>query len=118
MRDQFKVSATALTSATHAAGRMTDWAYRNTCIKVSVRGFRSSEPGGMAAHEMSRVFPQIVGFPRNVFARHVAADPHAPVEGVRAFTFCVGLGCATPATDVPAAQATVYVGYQRMQVVR
>ncbi|MDV3131447.1 XRE family transcriptional regulator [Mycobacterium sp. 29Ha] len=118
VRDQFKVSAMALAYATHAAGRMTDWAYRNTCIELSARGFRSSEPGGMAAHEMSRVFPQILGSPSNVFARHIAADLHVPVEEVRALTFGVELGCATPATDVPAAQATADVGYQRLQVVR
>jgi len=101
VRDQFKVSAMALAYAAHSSGRMTDWAYRNTCIELSGRGFRSSEPGGMATHEISRVFPQILGPHGKVTAREIATDLHIPVEEVRALTFGVELGSATANADVP-----------------
>lgn len=101
VRDQFKVSAMALAHATHAAGRMTDWAYRNTCIELSGRGFRRGEPGGMPTHEMSRVFPQTLGIHGTVTTRQIAADLHVPVQEVRALTFGVELGAAMPGVDAP-----------------
>lgn len=103
VRDQFKVSAMALAYAAHSAGRMTDWAYRNTCIELSGRGFRSGEPGGMANHEISRVFPQVLGQHGKVGGREIASDLCVPVEEVRALTFGVELGSATEGVDVPAA---------------
>ncbi|SKF15051.1 putative Zn peptidase [Mycobacteroides abscessus subsp. abscessus] len=86
---QFKVSAMALAYATHAAGRMSDWAYRQTCIELSQRGFRCAEPAGMSNYEMSRVFPQVLsgvqGAP--VSARLIATELHVPVSEVHALTF-------------------------------
>lgn len=117
VRNQFKVSAMALAYATHSAGRMTDWAYRNTCIELSGRGFRVSEPGGMPAHEMSRVFPQILGLQGTVSAREIAADLHVPVQEVRALTFGVELGAATVGVDVPAPVAAG-ADHRRLRVVR
>jgi len=119
VRDQFKVSAMALAYATHGAGRMTDWAYRNTCIELTGRGFRRGEPGGMPAHEMSRVFPQILGPQGTVTARQIAADLRVPVEEVRALTFSVELGAAAPGTDAPATAASTTSGRpQQLRLVR
>lgn len=102
-RDQFKVSAMAMAYATHGAGRMTDWSYRNACIELSGRGYRRGEPGGMPTHEMSRVFPQILGPRGTVTVREIAADLHVPVDEVRALTFGVELGTATSGADAPGA---------------
>lgn len=102
VRSQFKVSAMALAYAVHKAGRMSDWSYRQTCITLSGRGFRSGEPGGMPSHEMSRVFPQVLRRERGeVTAQVIAADLHVPVAEVRALTFGVELGAAESTTDAP-----------------
>lgn len=53
------VSAMALAHALHKAGLMTDWSYRQTCIELTKRGYRSSEPEGMD-RETSRVFSVIL----------------------------------------------------------
>ncbi|MDF3310457.1 XRE family transcriptional regulator [Rhodococcus sp. T2V] len=89
VRSQFKVSATALAFAAHKAGRMSDWAYRQTCIELSQRGFRRSEPGGMSNYEMSRVFPQVLAGGRSarVSARMIADDLDLPLSDVHALTF-------------------------------
>ena len=49
------VSAMALTNALHKAGLLTDWSYRQACIELTKRGYRSGEPEGMG-RETSRVF--------------------------------------------------------------
>lgn len=118
VRDQFKVSAMALAHATHTAGRMTDWAYRNTCIELSGRGFRKGEPGGMPAHEMSRVFPQALGPHGTVTARQIATDLHVPVQEVRALTFGVELGTAAAGVDSPAKPAAVTDGAAQLRLIR
>lgn len=89
VRSQFKVSAMALAFAAHKAGRISDWTYRQVCIELSTRGFRTSEPGGMPNYEMSRVFPQVLSRSntRRVTARGIAKDLDLPLSDVHALTF-------------------------------
>ncbi|MEV4127877.1 XRE family transcriptional regulator [Nocardia sp. NPDC049707] len=88
VRDQFKVSAMALAMAAHKTGWISDWNYRQICIELSTRGFRSSEPGGMPNYEMSRVFPQVFNRSSSkVSARIVANELNLPVGDVHALTF-------------------------------
>lgn len=116
-RDRFKVSAMALAHATHGAGRMTDWAYRNACIELSGRGFRTGEPGGMPTHEMSRVFPQIIGPQGTVTTRQIAADLRVPVQEVRALTFGVELGAAATGVDAPAMNTVARMRHSQLRLV-
>ncbi|MEU9808568.1 ImmA/IrrE family metallo-endopeptidase [Mycobacterium sp. NPDC050853] len=88
-RSQFKVSAMALAYAAHSSGRLTDWAYRQICIELSQKGFRTAEPGGMPNYEISRVFAQVLAGPRNsmIDAQLIATDLAVPVSEVHALTF-------------------------------
>ncbi|MFE3222903.1 ImmA/IrrE family metallo-endopeptidase [Nocardia sp. NPDC059228] len=95
VRSQFKVSAMALAMAAQKAGWLSDWNYRQICIELSTRGFRSSEPGGMPNYEMSRVFPQVLNRPDSkVNARTIASELDLPVSDVHALTFGVELRTA------------------------
>ncbi|WP_372511642.1 XRE family transcriptional regulator [Nocardia amikacinitolerans] len=96
VRDQFKVSAMALAFAAHKAGRISDWIYRQVCIELSTRGFRSSEPGGMPNYEMSRVFPQVLSRSntKKVTARIIADELDLPLGDVHALTFGTELRAA------------------------
>jgi Zn-dependent peptidase ImmA (M78 family)/transcriptional regulator with XRE-family HTH domain len=49
------VSAMAAAYALHRADRLSDWSYRQTCIELVRRGYRSGEPHGMP-RETSKVF--------------------------------------------------------------
>ncbi|QNG20971.1 ImmA/IrrE family metallo-endopeptidase [Rhodococcus triatomae] len=100
VRSAFKISAMALAFAAHKAGRMSDWAYRQACIELSQRGFRKSEPGGMAQYEVSRVFPQVLNESRFGGARAIANGLDLPVEDVHALTFGVELRAAQPTEAV------------------
>lgn len=62
-RNYYKASAMAVNYAVLRAGRCTEWSYRQNCIHLSQRGFRTSEPGGMGAHERSRVFSTVFNKP-------------------------------------------------------
>lgn len=53
------VSAMALTYALHKAGILTDWNYRQACINLGKRGYKTGEPSGMA-RETSRVFSSVL----------------------------------------------------------
>lgn len=55
LRDHYRVSAMAMTRRLRDVGRLTDWGYRQNCVRLSQQGFRSGEPGGIA-REHSRVF--------------------------------------------------------------
>ncbi|SKZ39478.1 putative Zn peptidase [Mycobacteroides abscessus subsp. massiliense] len=105
VKNQFKVSAMALAYAAHRVGRLSDWTYRQTCIELSQRGFRSAEPAGMPNYEMSRVFPQVLSAARGarVSARMIAQDLDVPVSEVHALTFGAELRAAH---NVEAAQYT------------
>ena len=104
VRTQFKVSAMAIAFAAHKAGRMSEWTYRQTCIELSQRGFRSGEPDGMKFHEMSRIFPQVLSASRSakVSARVIAEDLDLPESDVHALTFGAELRTAQP-TEAKAA---------------
>jgi Zn-dependent peptidase ImmA (M78 family) len=55
LRDHYRVSALTTARRLHEVGRLTDWGYRQNCVQLAQRGFRSAEPGGMN-RERSRVF--------------------------------------------------------------
>ncbi|RBO84272.1 Zn-dependent peptidase ImmA (M78 family) [Nocardia puris] len=104
LRDTFKTSAMATAFACHKAGRLSDWAYRQTCVELSTRGYRTSEPDGMPNYEMSRVFPQVLDRTGAVHARTIAGELHLPVSDVHALTFGTELRSAQ-STEVNAETA-------------
>ncbi|WOH18076.1 ImmA/IrrE family metallo-endopeptidase [Paenarthrobacter sp. GOM3] len=55
LKEHLGVSAMALAYAFHKAGIYTDWSYRQMCIELTRRGYRSGEPEGMR-QETSKVF--------------------------------------------------------------
>ena len=55
IRDYYRVSAMAASRRLYDVGRLTDWSYRQNCVQLTQRGFRSGEPDGIA-RERSRVF--------------------------------------------------------------
>lgn len=94
-RDAFKAPALLLAAATQRAGRLTDYAYQQTLLALSQRGFRTGEPGGMATFERPRVFPAV--FTRNRRsggAAAVAEDLCIPLDDLHALTFGVTLRAA------------------------
>jgi Zn-dependent peptidase ImmA (M78 family) len=119
VRKQFGVSAMALAFAAHKAGRLSDWLYRQMCIELSARGFRNSEPAGMADHEMSRVFPQVLNRSKSAkaSARVIASELDLPLSDVYALTFGAELRAAQ-STDVTSAGHRPQPNGQRLRVVR
>ena len=58
LRSHFRVSAMAMTRRLHDVGRLSDWGYRQNCVQLAQRGYRSGEPGGID-RERSRVFDTV-----------------------------------------------------------
>lgn len=58
LKASFKVSAMAMTKRLHEIGKVSEWAYRQNCVELAKRGFRSGEPDGIT-RERSRVFDTV-----------------------------------------------------------
>lgn len=58
VRNYYKVSAMATTRRLYDIGRLTDWSYRQNCVQLTQRGFRTGEPGGIS-RERSHVFTTV-----------------------------------------------------------
>ncbi|MCL2848958.1 MAG: ImmA/IrrE family metallo-endopeptidase [Micrococcales bacterium] len=58
IRSYYKVSAMAATRRLYDLGRLTEWSYRQNCVQLTQRGFRSGEPDGIC-RELSRVFSTV-----------------------------------------------------------
>ena len=55
LRSYYRVSAMAVARSLHDIGRLSDWGYRQNCVRLTQLGYRSAEPGGID-RELSRVF--------------------------------------------------------------
>lgn len=58
IKPKWNVSVAALNVRLHALGLTSDWKYRNLCIEISRRGYRTSEPQG-SRHETSLVLQKV-----------------------------------------------------------
>lgn len=92
-RSYFKTSAMAVAHALLKAGRSTEWCYRQHCIALSQRGFRSAEPGGMPTHEVSLIFTKVFGR-QSEHSAHIAelvADLGLTATEIHSLTFGLGV---------------------------
>ncbi|MDO5374057.1 MAG: hypothetical protein Q4F10_11435, partial [Corynebacterium glutamicum] len=82
-----------LAYAANQAGRMSEWAYRQTCVELTKRGYRSSEPEGMETHEQSRIFRLVLDPQRRprITVKEIARTLFLPEDDVHALTFGAGL---------------------------
>lgn len=58
-KSRFGVSAMALAYSAHKSGLLTDWSYRQACVELTRRGYRTAEPVGMP-REKSKVFSVVM----------------------------------------------------------
>lgn len=71
-RSFWKVSAMAMTHRLHELRLLSDWQYRSTCITLSERGYRSSEPGGIV-RETSQLLRKVMYGPGSRIKVRLAA---------------------------------------------
>lgn len=56
---QWKIAAMALTHRLHELDLMTEWGYRDACVRLSQMGYRSGEPRGAIVPETSQVLAKV-----------------------------------------------------------
>lgn len=88
LRSYYRVSAMAATKRLADLGRLTEWNYRQNCVHLSQRGFRSAEPGGIT-RERSRVFAAVFALlhEQRIGAGQVAAELGILPEELHGLTF-------------------------------
>ncbi|WP_298801899.1 XRE family transcriptional regulator [uncultured Pseudokineococcus sp.] len=114
----FGVSAMALNRSLHAAGRMSDWTYRQNCVRLTQMGYRAGEPAGIA-RERSKVLRIVFDALREsgTTTRDVADALGLRPEDVHDLTF--GLAMTTVAPSLaPEGQPSPQVGRQGLRLVR
>ena len=60
LRSRYKTSAMATTKRLFDLEKLSDWSYRQNCVQLTQRGFRTGEPGGMPEREASRVISIVI----------------------------------------------------------
>lgn len=78
-RTFWKVSAMAMTHRLHELCLLSNWQYRSACMELSDRGYRSSEPGGIAAESSQLLRKVMFGSENKVTVSNAAEilDLHA-----------------------------------------
>ncbi|MEV1167416.1 XRE family transcriptional regulator [Nonomuraea sp. NPDC049784] len=84
----WKVSALALTYRLHDLGVMSDWNYRQACIELGKRGYKTGEPDG-AARETSQLLDKVLRALRakGIGTRQIEHDLAIPAQMVNDFVF-------------------------------
>ncbi len=102
LKHHWKVSLIAVARRYKALGLITEWRYRNLCIEIARRGFRTSEPQPVEK-ENSLVLEKVLAHlkTRGMSRVDIARQLHISVDEVNALTF--GL---TPLSVVPGTGAT------------
>lgn len=83
---------------------MSEWVYRRTCQLLGHMGYRDGEAEGMAQHERSRIFPQVLHADRDgpVTVDRIASDLALPPDDVHALT--LGTELRVVSEDEPTVQ--------------
>lgn len=87
-RRRWGVAAMALTHRLHDLNLVSDWRYRELCIQLSARGYRTSEPGGIA-QERSQVLDKVLHAlrERGVGTEDIASELGWQADDLRAHVF-------------------------------
>jgi Zn-dependent peptidase ImmA (M78 family) len=111
LRSYYRVSAMAATKRLSDIGKLTEWSYRQNCVQLSQRGFRSAEPGGIT-RERSRVFGAVFASLRRqgIRSSQVASDLEILPEELHGLTFGQAtISLAGDRVAVPAARPQLRV---------
>ncbi|CAM2819148.1 helix-turn-helix domain-containing protein [Skermania piniformis] len=84
-RSFWKVSAMAMTHRLHELDLVSDWQYRSTCMTLSERGYRSTEPGGIVPETSQLLRKVMFGSASKVNVRDAASDLDLYQDDVRDF---------------------------------
>ena len=89
LKQKWKVSLGALVRRTFDLGLSTEWHYRQLCIELSRRGFRTAEPEGMLEREKSLVLDKVFSALRRDGVRRseILNALQLPLDEVSAMTF-------------------------------
>jgi Zn-dependent peptidase ImmA (M78 family) len=84
-RSFWKVSAMALTHRLHELYLLSDWQYRSTCITLSERGYRTTEPGGIVPETSQLLRKVMYGTEARLKLRDAAAALDIEPDEIREF---------------------------------
>lgn len=110
-KQTWRVAAMALTHRLHELDLISDWGYRTACVDLSRRGFRTSEPGGIA-RETSPLLASVLHALRaeGTSPADVARELHLTVAELNRHVFgLVPTAIAGTATPTPPARPALTI---------
>lgn len=87
-KQQWNVSAMALTHRLHELSLLTEWGYRTACVNLSRLGYRTGEPGGIP-RETSQLLAKVLRLLRDdgITPAQIAADLTIPLTELNSHLF-------------------------------
>lgn len=87
-KQQWNVSAMALTHRLHELGLLTEWGYRTACVNLSRLGYKTGEPGGIQ-RETSQLLAKVLRALRDdgIAPAQIAADLAIPLTELNSHLF-------------------------------
>lgn len=87
-KKRWKVSIAALSYRLHKIGILSDWQYRNFCIQINMRGYRTNEPNEIEREESiiwKKIFHDL--WSDRITKNHIASDLSIPCHELESFIF-------------------------------
>lgn len=87
-KKRWGVSVSAMAYRLHKLGSLSDWQYRNFCIEINRRGYRTNEPDGLPP-EGSTVWKAVLGelWKDRITKEHIASTLCLPIEELENLVF-------------------------------
>lgn len=107
LKHHWKVSLVAVARRYRSLNLITEWGYRNLCMEISRRGFRTSEPQPLARETsllLEKVFAHLKA--SGVTRVDIARQLHISVDEINALTFGLTTLSVVPGTGTGGEKAT------------
>jgi len=97
---RWRVSAMAMTRRLFDVGRLSEWQYKSICIELSRRGYRSSEPVGIA-RETSIVWRKVLTqlWAERLTKNDIARELHIPLDELEGLIWNLAAVGHSPSSD-------------------
>lgn len=107
-KKRWKVSAMAMARRLFDVNRLSEWQYKSTCIELSRRGYRSSEPDGVE-RETSVVWKKILTqlWAEKLTKNDIANDLHIPLDELEGLIWRIAGGGEAPSQSQAGLRAVI-----------
>jgi len=100
-KKRWRVSAIAMVYRLHTLNLLSEWQYKSTCIELTRRGYRRSEPDGIE-REVSKVWPKVLSqlWAEKKTKSDIAKDLNIPLDELESLIWGIAGPTTRPDRDI------------------